>query len=44
MYGALSHGIDAAWGELVNGLTRAWEAFEKSWEDAVENANANSEM
>ena len=30
MYGGLSHGIDAAWGELVNGLTRAWEAFEKS--------------
>jgi hypothetical protein len=44
MYGALSHGTDAAWGELVSGLTRAWEAFAKSWEDAVENANASSEM
>lgn len=42
-YGALTHGADAAWDELVFGVTRAWEDLEAAWDDAVNDANINSE-
>ena len=44
MYGALRFGADAAWNDLTIGLTRAWQDLEAAWDDAVDDANTNSEM
>jgi len=44
MYGALRFRADAAWNDLTIGLTRAWQDLEAAWDDAVDDANTNSEM
>ena len=44
MYGAMTHGADAAWDELIIGFTRAWDELKAAWTVAVEDANSNSDM
>lgn len=44
MYGAMTHGTNAAWDELIIGFTRAWDELKTAWTVAVNDANSNSDM
>ena len=44
MYGAMTHGADAAWDDLVLGFTNAWDDLSAAWTDAVDDANSNMDM
>jgi hypothetical protein len=44
MYGAMTHGTDAAWDELVAGFTNAWDELSAAWTVAVDDANSNTDQ
>lgn len=42
IYGAMSHGTQAAWGELIYGFSRAWEELKTAWTEAAAEADSSS--
>lgn len=42
IYGAMTNGTEAAWGEMKYGIANAWESLKSAWSEVAEHARSSS--